>query len=68
MFQDAVFTLGSLRRQPGFFAVAVSTLALGVAWTTTVSLFYQVLLRNLPSRNRSNSSPFMPKTSTSPAA
>ncbi|MFN0103201.1 MAG: ABC transporter permease [Bryobacteraceae bacterium] len=49
MFQDAVFTFRSLRRQPGFFAVAVVTLALGVASTTAVfSLFYQVLLRTLP--------------------
>src|SRR5262245_42560284 len=49
MFQDAVFTLRSLRRQPGFFAIAVCTLALGIASTTAVfSLFYQVLLRTLP--------------------
>ncbi len=49
MLQDAVFTLRSLRRQPGFFAVAVCTLALGIASTTAVfSLFYQVLLRTLP--------------------
>jgi predicted permease len=49
MFLDAAFTFRSLRRQPGFFAVAVCTLALGVASTTAVfSLFYQVLLRTLP--------------------
>src|SRR6188768_1979023 len=49
MVQDALFTFRSLRRQPGFFAVAVCTLALGVASTTAVfSLFYQVLLRTLP--------------------
>ncbi len=69
MVQDAVFTLRSLRRQPGFFAVAVCTLALGVASTTAVfSLFYQVLLRTFPSPNRSNSSPSTPTASIFPAA
>jgi len=49
MFRDVVFSFRSLRRQPGFFVVAVCTLALGVASTTAVfSLFYQVLLRTLP--------------------
>lgn len=49
MPQDILFALRSLRRQPGFFAVAVVTLALGIASTTAVfSLFYQVLLRTLP--------------------
>jgi predicted permease len=46
---DIRFTARALLRQPGFFVVAVCTLALGVASTTAVfSLFYQVLLRTLP--------------------
>jgi predicted permease len=49
MWQHVNFTLRSLRRRPGFFLLAVATLALGVASTTAVfSLFYQVLLRSLP--------------------
>ncbi len=49
MWQDAVFSLRTLRRQPGFFLLAVGTLALGIASTTAVfSLFYQILLRTLP--------------------
>lgn len=49
MLQDALYILRSLRRQPGFFAVAICTLTLGIASTTAVfSLFYQILLRTLP--------------------
>lgn len=49
MWQHVVYSFRTLRRQPGFFAIAVCTLALGVASTTAVfSLFYQVLLRSLP--------------------
>jgi len=52
MLQDVLYTLRSLRRQPGFFAIAICTLALGIASTTAIfSLFYQVLLRSLPVPN-----------------
>lgn len=49
MPRDLLFALRSVLRQPGFFAVAILTLALGIASTTAIfSLFYQVLLRTLP--------------------
>ena len=49
MPRDLLFALRSVLRQPGFFAVAILTLALGIASTTAIfTLFYQVLLRTLP--------------------
>src|SRR5437870_5563777 len=46
---DFRFLLRQLLRSPGFFAVAVFTLGLGIAANTTMfSLFYQVLLATLP--------------------
>jgi len=47
--RDLGFAARSLRKTPGFFALAVLTLGLGAAATTAIfSLFYQVLLRSLP--------------------
>ncbi|HEX5432166.1 MAG TPA: ABC transporter permease, partial [Bryobacteraceae bacterium] len=49
MLADLRFAVRSLRRGPGFFAVAVLTFALGISAATAIfSLFYQVLLRSLP--------------------
>lgn len=49
MGSDFRFALRMLLRAPGFFCLAAATLALGIAANTAVfSLFYQVLLRNLP--------------------
>ena len=49
MVQDLKFALRSFARQPGFFAVAALTLALGVALTTTIfSVADNLILRPLP--------------------
>src|SRR5258708_38074909 len=46
---DFRFVLRQLLRSPGFFAIAIVTLGLGIAANTTMfSLFYQVLLAALP--------------------
>lgn len=49
LVQDVRFALRSLRRQPGFVAVALGTLALGIGTTTAMfTVVYGVLLKPLP--------------------
>ncbi|HMF74799.1 MAG TPA: hypothetical protein VK604_03975, partial [Bryobacteraceae bacterium] len=49
MWNDIRFAIRALNRSKVFSAVAICTLALGVAANTAIfSLFYQVLLRSLP--------------------
>jgi predicted permease len=49
MLTDLRFTLRTFRRNPGFVAIAVISLALGIGANTAVfSLFDQVLMRSLP--------------------
>ncbi len=47
--RDVRFALRAFWKTPGFFALAVTTLGLGIAASTAIfSLFYQVVLRSLP--------------------
>jgi len=52
VFRDLKYTFRTLARTPGFTAIAVLTLALGIGANTAIfTLLDQVLLRLLPSRN-----------------
>src|SRR5580765_1580685 len=54
LMQDLAFTIRQLRKNPGFAAIAVLTLALGIGGTTAIfSAVYAVVLQALPLRDPS---------------
>src|SRR5215467_8109025 len=54
MYQDIAYALRTMRRAPGFTAVALITLALGIGATSAIfTVVYSILLRPLPFKDSS---------------